>query len=139
MTDATEHTVDTDPERLRDRLTPEQWEVTQRAGTERAFSGEYWDTKDLGTYRCVVCDQPLFDSTDKYDSGTGWPSFSRPTDDADVERHTDTSFGMVRTETTCGRCGAHLGHVFDDGPSSTGERWCMNSASLRLERTTDDG
>ncbi len=117
---------------LRDRLTPEQYQVTQKAGTERAFTGCYWDTKTPGTYNCVVCDTELFESSTKYDSGSGWPSFTNAMDEGRVERHIDRSFGMVRVEALCTTCGAHLGHVFDDGPGETGERYCMNSASLRL-------
>jgi peptide-methionine (R)-S-oxide reductase len=118
---------------LRDRLTPLQYEVTQKAGTERAFTGAYWDSKEPGTYRCIVCDEVLFMSDTKYDSGSGWPSFTDPVSKDAVEFITDSSHGMVRTEVRCGRCGAHLGHVFPDGPGPTGERFCMNSASLRLE------
>ncbi len=125
-------------EELRERLTPEQYQVTQNKGTERAFSGEYWDCHDEGTYRCVVCDAPLFASATKYDSGTGWPSFYQPIDDDAVVSEADHSHGMVRTESLCANCGAHLGHVFDDGPAPTGERFCMNSASLRLDRDTAD-
>jgi peptide-methionine (R)-S-oxide reductase len=123
-----------DQDELRDRLTPEQYHVTQEAGTERAFTGEYWDTHDPGVYRCIVCDLPLFDADTKFDSGTGWPSFFQPMDDERVAEHSDRSFGMVRTEVTCGNCGAHLGHVFPDGPNPTGLRYCMNSCSLRLDR-----
>lgn len=121
-------------EELRARLTALQYEVTQQEGTERAFSGEYWDTKDPGTYRCVVCDEPLFRSDVKYDSGTGWPSFWEAIDPAKVTLVEDRKLFMRRTEARCARCGAHLGHVFPDGPQPTGERFCMNSASLRLER-----
>jgi len=120
-------------EELRQRLTPLQYDVTQRAGTERAFSGEYWDTKDPGMYHCVVCGEPLFSSETKYDSGSGWPSFWEALDPSKVVLHEDRSLGMVRTEVTCARCGAHLGHLFPDGPQPTGDRYCMNSASLRLD------
>jgi len=122
-----------DDAELRERLTPEQYSVTQNAGTERAFSGRYWDTKTNGTYRCVVCDSELFGSETKFDSGTGWPSFYAPVGEGKVVRETDRKFGMKRTEAMCAGCGAHLGHVFPDGPAPTGERFCMNSASLRLE------
>lgn len=122
---------------LRERLTHEQFEVTQNAGTERPFTGVYHDTKDAGTYRCIVCDVPLFSSETKYDSGSGWPSFWEPIDPSSVENKTDYSHGMVRTETVCANCGAHLGHVFTDGPQPSGNRYCMNSASLNLERAED--
>ncbi|HEY6531427.1 MAG TPA: peptide-methionine (R)-S-oxide reductase MsrB [Acidimicrobiales bacterium] len=117
---------------LRERLTPLQFDVTQHAGTERAFTGIYWDNHDDGVYRCIVCETPLFHSDTKYESGTGWPSFSDAIDGA-VETRTDSSHGMVRTEAVCANCGAHLGHVFPDGPTSTGLRYCMNSASLLLD------
>jgi peptide-methionine (R)-S-oxide reductase len=120
-------------EELRRRLTPQQYEVTQRAGTERAFTGAYWNTKEPGTYRCIVCDAPLFSSDTKYDSGSGWPSFWEAIDPSRVTLLEDRSHGMVRTEVRCANCGAHLGHLFPDGPRPTGERYCMNSASLRLE------
>jgi peptide-methionine (R)-S-oxide reductase len=118
---------------LKQRLTPLQYEVTQRAGTERAFSGAYWDVKDPGTYHCVVCHEPLFSSETKYDSGSGWPSFTEAIDPDKVTLREDRSHGMVRTEAVCATCGAHLGHVFPDGPGPTGARFCMNSASLDLE------
>jgi len=127
--------IPTDAE-LRERLTKEQYEVTQKGGTERAFSGAYNDSKDPGTYRCIVCDAELFRSDTKYDSGSGWPSFTEPTAGDAVELIEDRKLGMVRTEVRCRRCGAHLGHVFPDGPGPTGERYCMNSASLKLEPDT---
>ena len=118
---------------LRERLTTEQYQVTQHAGTERAFTGEYWDDKRSGTYRCVVCGEALFTSTTKYDSGSGWPSFTAPISVGVVTEHSDTSHGMVRTESRCASCGAHLGHVFPDGPGPDGLRYCINSASLDLD------
>ncbi len=120
-------------EELRERLTPEQFHVTQEGGTERAFSGIYDDTKTPGTYRCIVCDTALFRSNTKFDSGTGWPSFWEAIAPDTVTLHEDRQFGMVRIEAVCATCGAHLGHVFPDGPRPTGDRYCMNSASLRLD------
>ena len=133
MTDrkTAEHTA-TEQE-WRDRLTTEQYRVLREKGTERAFSGDYVQTKQPGTYRCAGCDLSLFAAGAKFDSGSGWPSFTAPVNDDHVELRRDGSLGMVRIEVVCARCGGHLGHSFDDGPAPTGQRFCINSASLRHE------
>ena len=118
----------------REQLSEEEFQVARCAGTERAFSGRYWNEKATGTYHCVCCDAPLFRSEAKYDSGSGWPSFFQPIDEDAVAEKSDSNHRMVRTESLCARCDAHLGHVFPDGPQPTGLRYCMNSASLRLEQ-----
>ena len=116
-------------------LSPEQYEITRKKGTERAFTGQYWDCHDKGTYQCVCCGAELFRSDDKFDSGSGWPSFTRPAPSANVATEEDRSHFMVRTEVTCSQCGAHLGHVFPDGPRDQGGlRYCINSASLDLKK-----
>jgi methionine-R-sulfoxide reductase len=123
-----------DREELKLKLTPTQFHVTQEAGTERPFTGQYWDTKEPGTYHCIVCGTELFDSETKFDAHCGWPSFYQAIDDGRIEYIEDRAHGMLRTEVRCATCGAHLGHVFPDGPQPTGDRYCINSASLNLER-----
>ena len=130
--------IDKTEKEWRETLNPEQFHVCREKGTERAFTGAYWDTKTPGVYRCAACGEALFSSQEKYDSGSGWPSFWQPLVDGVVETETDQSLGMARTEVHCRRCGSHLGHVFPDGPRPTGQRFCVNSLSLKLDPHEDD-
>ena len=132
MTEKMEKTPANEKE-WKERLTPEQYRVLREKGTERAFTGKFWDHHDDGTYRCAGCGEVLFRSDEKFDSGCGWPSFTEPAEGSNVQEHEDRSHGMVRTEVTCKKCGGHLGHVFDDGPAPNGLRYCINSASLDFE------
>ena len=137
MTEKTYKVAITDIE-WRQQLTPQQYAVTRQQATERPFTGEYVHNKEAGTYNCIACGQPLFSSTTKFESGTGWPSFWDVIQQGNVELHEDYSHGMHRVEAVCSRCGSHLGHVFDDGPrDTTGQRYCINSASLKFQKNDD--
>ena len=130
--------IEKNDEEWREELTPEQYRVTRQQGTERAFSGEYWDEDRQGTYRCVCCGNRLFSSEAKFKSGTGWPSYTEPSSEDAVDTRVDESHGMVRTEVVCSRCGAHLGHVFEDGPEPGGLRYCINSVALDFSEADED-
>jgi peptide-methionine (R)-S-oxide reductase len=134
MADSTTSKTTLSDEEWKRKLTPEQYKVLRKAGTEPPFTGQYVHVKDRGTYRCAGCGAALFDSDTKYESGTGWPSFYEPVDDSAVEKHRDWSMLIPRTEIRCASCGGHLGHVFDDGPEPTGQRYCMNSCALKLDK-----
>ena len=129
-----EQMVSKTDEEWKKQLTPEQYEVCRRKGTELLFSGEYYNSKEKGVYRCICCGNELFSSDNKFDSGTGWPSFTQPIKFENVEKKLDLSHGMIRKEVKCNKCGAHLGHVFDDGPAPTGKRYCINSITLSLDK-----
>ena len=129
--------IEKTPKEWKESLTPEQFEVCINKGTEPPFTGKYYNNKEKGTYKCVCCGEPLFKSDTKYDSGSGWPSFWQPLSDEKIEYISDTDYGMVRTEVNCKKCGAHLGHVFDDGPKPTNLRYCINSISLDLEKNNE--
>jgi peptide-methionine (R)-S-oxide reductase len=126
-----------DDEYWRDKLTPEEFHVCREKGTERAFSGEYWDSKEEGVYNCRCCGEPLFLSDTKFDSGCGWPSFFKSLEEDAIQEERDVSHGMIRTEVMCKKCGAHLGHVFEDGPQPTGLRYCINSLSVKLDKESN--
>ena len=134
---SSEDTVSKTDEEWKETLTPEQYNVCRNKDTERPFTGKYNDCKDKGVYKCSCCGNELFDSDTKFESGTGWPSFYKPINDENVKNESDTTFGMVRTEVMCKKCGAHLGHVFDDGPQPTNLRYCINSVSLDLDKKTE--